>query len=91
MGVIDYGLDIQQSVNAPRFHHQWLPDRILLEQYGFSPDTLRILAERGHQLAFFKEQDDIYSGDAECIMVDPQTGERLGANDARTNSKAIGF
>jgi gamma-glutamyltranspeptidase / glutathione hydrolase len=91
MGVIDYGLDIQQSVNAARFHHQWLPDRILLEQYGFSPDTLRILAERGHQLAFFNEQGDIYSGDAECIMIDPQTGERLGANDARTNSKAVGF
>lgn len=91
MGVIDYGLDIQQAVNAPRFHHQWLPDRILLEQYGFSPDTLRILASRGHQLAFYKEEDEIYFSDGECILIDPQTGELLGASDARNNGKAAGY
>jgi gamma-glutamyltranspeptidase / glutathione hydrolase len=91
MGVIDYGLDIQQAVNAPRFHHQWLPDRILLEQYGFSPDTIRMLSERGHQIAFFKEDGDIYSGGCECIMVDLTSGELLGATDARHNGRAIGY
>ena len=39
MGVVDFGLDIQEAVNAPRFHHQWLPDTILAED-RLSPDTL---------------------------------------------------
>jgi gamma-glutamyltranspeptidase/glutathione hydrolase len=91
LGVIDYGLDIQQAVNAPRFHHQWMPDRILLERFGFSPDTLKTLAERGHRLEFFDEDNDIYMSDGECIMIDPQTGERLGASDVRNNGKAVGF
>jgi gamma-glutamyltranspeptidase/glutathione hydrolase len=91
MGVIDYGLDIQQAVSAPRFHHQWLPDRILLELYGFSPDTMKILLDRGHRLAFYREDPEIYSGDAPSIMIDPQTGERLGASDPRGNGKAVGY
>src|SRR5262249_7970756 len=41
MGVVDYGLDIQQAVNAPRFHHQWQPDEIDLERNAFSPDTIK--------------------------------------------------
>jgi gamma-glutamyltranspeptidase/glutathione hydrolase len=40
INVEDYGLDIQQAVNAPRFHEQWLPDRIMLERNRFSPDTV---------------------------------------------------
>ena len=47
MGVIDYGLNIQEAVNAPRFHHQWLPDAIDLESVGFSPDTQHLLESRG--------------------------------------------
>lgn len=92
MGVVDYGLDIQEAVNAPRFHHQWLPDWIYLERTGFSPDTLRALAVRGHK---FNPSDPVYpSGywsDGECIAIDPATGERLGASDARNNGKAVGY
>ncbi len=92
MGVIDYGLDIQEAVNAPRFHHQWLPDWIYLERTGFSPDTRRLLSERGHQ---FDPGDPVYpSGywsDGECIAIDPQSGELLGASDARYNGKAVGY
>ncbi|MGH9508877.1 MAG: gamma-glutamyltransferase, partial [Terriglobales bacterium] len=92
MGVIDYGLDIQEAVNAPRFHHQWLPDWIYLERTGFSPDTRRALAERGHQ---FNPSDPVYpSGywsDGQCIAIDPKTGERLGASDLRNNGKAVGY
>ena len=91
MGVIDYGLDIQQAVSAPRFHHQWLPDRILLELYGFSPDTMKILLDRGHKLDFYREDPEIYSGDAPSIMVDLKSGERLGASDPRGNGKAVGY
>ena len=87
MGVIDYGLNIQESVNAPRFHHQYLPDLILLEKFGISPDTVRILEDMGHKI----RDDREFWGDAECIAIDPRTGERLGASDGRNNGKAVGF
>ncbi|MFZ3264624.1 MAG: gamma-glutamyltransferase [Terriglobales bacterium] len=85
MGVVDFGLDIQQAVNAPRFHHQWLPDQILVED-RLSPDTMNLLRSKGHKL-------DVkhFWGDGECIMVDPRTGERLGASDGRNNGKAVGY
>ena len=81
MGVVDYGLDIQQAVNAPRFHHQWQPDEIDIERNGFSPDTIRLLQARGHKI---KERG--YWSDGECIAVDPKTGELLGAPDGRTTA-----
>jgi gamma-glutamyltranspeptidase / glutathione hydrolase len=85
MGVVDYGLDIQESVNAPRFHNQWLPDEILVEK-GFSPDTLHLLEGMGHKL----HRDDEW-GDAECIAIDLKSGERLGASDGRNNGKPVGY
>jgi gamma-glutamyltranspeptidase / glutathione hydrolase len=87
MGVVDYGMNIQESVNAPRFHNQWLPDLIMLEHYGISPDTVRILESMGHKI----KDDREFWGDAECIAIDPKTGERLGASDGRNNGKAVGF
>jgi gamma-glutamyltranspeptidase/glutathione hydrolase len=87
MGVVDYGMNIQESVNAPRFHNQYLPDLIMLEKFGISPDTVRILDSMGHQI----KDDREFWGDAECIAVDPATGERLGASDGRNNGKAVGF
>ena len=86
MGVIDYGMSIQEAVNAPRFHHQWLPDEIRMERTGFSKDTIRLLEQRGHKIVF----SDAWS-DGECIMIDPKTGERLGASDARNEGKAVGY
>ncbi len=86
MGVVDYGLNIQQAVNAPRFHHQWMPDDILVERTGISPDTIGILEHMGHKIVHAH-----YLGDAECIAIDEQTGERLGASDGRNDGKAAGF
>ena len=85
IGVVDFSLDIQEAVNAPRFHHQWLPDEILVED-RLSPDTMNVLRSKGHKL-------DVkhFWGDGECIMVDPKTGERLGASDGRNNGKAVGY
>ena len=85
IGVVDFGLDIQEAVNAPRFHNQWLPDGILVED-RLSPDTMNVLRSKGHRLKV-----DHFWGDAECIMVDPKTGERLGASDGRNNGKAVGY
>jgi gamma-glutamyltranspeptidase / glutathione hydrolase len=85
MGVVDYGLDIQEAVNAPRYHHQWMPDAIMLED-RISPDTVGLLKGRGHEI-----RTHHFWGDGECIMVDPKTGERLGASDGRNNGKAVGY
>ena len=49
MGVVDYGMNIQEAVNAPRFHHQWLPDVTRVES-GFSPDTIKRLEGMGHRV-----------------------------------------
>ncbi len=87
MGVVDYGLNIQQAVNAPRFHHQWMPDQIRMEATGFSPDTIGILEQMGHKI----QMTQGYWGDAECIAVDDKTGELLGASDGRDGGKAVGF
>jgi len=85
LGVIDFSLDIQESVNAPRFHNQWLPDEILVED-RLSPDTIKILRSKGHKLNV-----EHFWGDGECIMIDPKSGERLGASDGRNNGKAVGY
>ena len=86
VGVADFGLDIQQAVNAPRFHHQWVPDRIMLERNRFSPDTVKLLEQRGHAISYGGV------GDGECIQIDLETGMRLGASDGRNESgRAVGY
>jgi gamma-glutamyltranspeptidase/glutathione hydrolase len=85
MSVVDYGMDIQQAVNSPRFHQQWLPEGTLLEP-GFSPDTKLLLGKMGHT---FKTGS--YWSDGECIAIDSRSGERLGASDFRNNGKAVGY
>jgi gamma-glutamyltranspeptidase/glutathione hydrolase len=85
--VIDYGMDIQQAIDAPRIHHQWLPDELVYEPYGLSGDTQKALIARGHKLAKPR-----YLGDAEGIMIEPKTGIRLGATDPRrSDGPAVGY
>jgi gamma-glutamyltranspeptidase / glutathione hydrolase len=87
IGVQDFGLDIQEAVNAARFHNQWLPDQIELEPRRFSPDTVRLLEAAGNKLSSADIVDD-----GECIQIDLATGERLGASDFRNeNGKAAGY
>ena len=87
VGIEDYGLDVQEAVNAARIHQQWLPDQIELEPRRISTDSMRLLKSAGYRLA----PSEII-GDSECIAVDPATGELLGASDARNeNGKAIGY
>ena len=93
MGVIDYGMNIQEAVNAPRFHNQWLPDVLNVEQW-FSPDTVQILRRMGYNVEFGLHDDgrvSTYWSDAECIAIDQKTGDRLGASDGRNNGKAVGY
>ncbi|MCP6675160.1 gamma-glutamyltransferase, partial [Klebsiella pneumoniae] len=43
MNVVDHGMNLQEAIDAPRIHHQWLPDRVFMEPRALSPDTLRLL------------------------------------------------
>jgi gamma-glutamyltranspeptidase/glutathione hydrolase len=85
--VIDYEMNIQQAIDFPRIHHQWLPDELVGEPFGLSGDTQRALTSRGHKLAKLR-----YLGDAEGIMIEEKTGMRLGATDPRrSDGQAVGY
>jgi gamma-glutamyltranspeptidase / glutathione hydrolase len=79
------GMDAQAAINAPRFHHQWLPDEVALEK-EFSPSCEQALNARGHAT---KRRGHI--GLVNAVAIDPQTGERLGAADPRDHGSAIGY
>jgi gamma-glutamyltranspeptidase/glutathione hydrolase len=86
LNVIDYRMTIQEAVDAPRIHHQWMPDNLTLEKTGFAQDVQDGLRACGYTLAF---RDSI--GDCQAIMVEPQTGVRLGAADPREDGLALGY
>ena len=48
LNVVDFGMNAQEAVDAGRIHHQWLPDRISYERFGFSADTIKMLKAMGH-------------------------------------------
>jgi gamma-glutamyltranspeptidase / glutathione hydrolase len=96
--VIDHGLSVTQAVDAPRFHHQWQPDRLDHEPLFASSETEAILTTEGYTLA----TRSLYPnapvtmartwGDAETILVLPLTHLRMGANDLRSpDSAALGW
>ena len=88
LNVFDYHMNIQQAVNAPRLHHQWMPDTIGFEPFGISDDTRMALEKMGHQFAARAG----YMGDAEAVMIDQETGMRWGASDPRNpDSAAMGY
>jgi gamma-glutamyltranspeptidase/glutathione hydrolase len=83
MNVVDYGMNIQEAVNAPRIHHQWLPDQIFLEPMAISADTRKMLLDKGHTL-----MDQGFWGAAAAIIAVPDESEPdgvmlYGANDDR--------
>jgi gamma-glutamyltranspeptidase / glutathione hydrolase len=93
MGVVDYGMNLQEAVNAPRFHNQWLPDVLNVEKW-FSPDTLGVLRRMGYTIetGLYPGDTSGYWSDAECAGIDEKTAVRLGASDGRnSNGKAVGY
>jgi gamma-glutamyltranspeptidase/glutathione hydrolase len=87
VNVVDFGMNLQEAIDAPRFHHQWLPDEIRWEPFEFSRDTTNALEKMGH---IFKEKPD-FLGDVHAVMIDPQNGARLGASDPRRGGLAVGW
>jgi gamma-glutamyltranspeptidase / glutathione hydrolase len=94
--IIDYDMNLQQAIDAPRIHHQWLPDEVAYEPYALSEDTLRILKARGHKVLVRRDAGwsagDGYMGDASGVMIEEKTGVRLGATDPRrSDGLAAGY
>jgi len=87
VNVIDHGMDASDAVGAPRFHHQWMPDRVVYEPWGISPDTLKILQGRGYTFVPLPWGRGI--GDANSVM---RSGdELLGMSDPRNRGGAAGY
>ena len=78
INVLDFDMNMQQSVNAPRIHNQWLPDVTRVEAGYLTPETREALRAMGHS---FNETDSW--GADEAVLVDSATGKRHGANDRR--------
>lgn len=79
------GMEAQAAINAPRFHHQWLPDRLAVEQ-AFPDSVVQALEARGHKIVRRAR-----IGLVNAIGIDPRTGERLGAADPRDQGAAQGY
>jgi gamma-glutamyltranspeptidase / glutathione hydrolase len=86
LNVVDFGMNAQEATDAGRIHHQWLPDRIQYEKFGFSPDTLADLQRRGHTL-----QEGRSQGSAQVIVYNAADDMLEGANDRRSaDGAAVG-
>lgn len=85
--VIDHNMNLQQAIDAPHIHHQWLPDEVVDEPLGLTDDTRRALEARGHKFTTKPEN----MSDAQGIMIEEKTGVRLGASDARHDGAAAGY
>ena len=87
LNVLEFDMSIQEAVDAKRIHHQWLPDQLRMEEGGMSADVQAALEEMGHEVRVGGTQ-----GSAQCIMIDPATGVRIGAPDKRgEDSGAAGY
>ena len=86
MNVLDFDMDIQQAIDMPRIHHQWLPDLINYEPFGLSLDVIQSLQKMGHIFG-----DIRILGRTEGIMFDSKNQFFYGATDPRGYGAAIGY
>lgn len=95
LNVVDYGMNVQEAVDAPRFHQQWLPEATNVERFAISPDTARLLEAMGHKLGAPQPANHM----AAILIGAPSLGGKpvgknrfYGANDPRRNSGlALGY
>jgi gamma-glutamyltranspeptidase/glutathione hydrolase len=99
LNVIDHGMTIQEAMDAPRIHHQWLPDVVLTEPYALSPDTVRLLTGMGYHVTgdpdwpIWGQAAGILVGGESVAEIEAGGGARYnGAIDSRAASgAAIGY
>ena len=82
--VVDFKMDIQQAVDFPRFHHQWMPDELQLEDRRFSPREIASLRKRGHKIVFRESM-------ARMMAIELDDGWLYGAPDSRSEGLAAGY
>lgn len=87
INVIDFGMNVQDAVEARRVHYQWLPDKILYEQFSIQQDVMENLRRMGYLL----EQSPIYNAEGHAIMFDHERGLILGGADPREEGVAMGL
>jgi gamma-glutamyltranspeptidase / glutathione hydrolase len=85
VNVVDFDMDIQSAVDAPRLHHQWFPDEARFEGKSDHAATVEKLQSMGHAIIGGRQ------GDAHSIWIDPKTGRIYGAADKRISGKAAGY
>ena len=85
LNVIDFGMNAQDAVDFPRFHHQWKPDKLYLEK-AISPDTVAILRAKGHDVDY---SQGAIGARVETIVIDG--GWLQGGTDGRGTGKAVGY
>ena len=87
LNVTEYNMGMQESVDSPRFHHQWLPDVIRMEPNGFTPETKTKLESLGYEIL---EKNSLIIGRVDAILV-LQNGKLEGGADKRGDDAAVGF
>jgi gamma-glutamyltranspeptidase/glutathione hydrolase len=85
VNVVDFEMDIQEAVNAPRLHHQWFPDEARFEGLASHPEIVAQLRKMGHRVSGGRQ------GDAHSIWVNPRTGGYVGAADGRLSGKVSAY
>ncbi len=88
INTIDHDMPVDDAVALPRFHHQWLPNRIYYDNYAFSPDTLEALKAKGHK-SLVKSRFGRGIGDANSILI--KDGVISGMSDTRGAGAAVGY
>ena len=87
LNVYEFNLGMQEAVNAPRFHHQWLPDVITMEPIGFDEALTEALKQKGYQI---NQENSVIIGKVDAILRLPN-GKLEGGADYRGDDKAVGF
>ncbi len=80
LNVVDFGMNAQEAVDAGRMHHQWLPDRLTVERYGFSADTIKALRAMGHTVI-----EEGGQGAAQVIVFNQKQNMLDGGVDRRSS------
>lgn len=83
---LEFGMNLQQAVSAPRVHHQWFPDEIQFENFAFTKDVKEKLESLGHK--FGRKR---IMGRVDAIMIDSETGKVTGITDPRGDGRLEGF
>ena len=84
--IVDYSMPIKDAVESSRHHHQWLPDKIFVEEGTLNQDVIDELLEIGHEIEYKRS-----IGEANCIMYDKSRNLFYGVSDDRRNGQAIGY